>query len=95
MNGGGCGLECGDGEEGFLDHVHRAGPGRRLYSADLVGTGSDHSDLLPGLVDRLPQRLVLVLIVLISRAVAALLDAFSSGGEPTTTGRDSVSRNPQ
>src|SRR6267143_1576583 len=48
------------GAEDLLALIHRARPGRRFRSADLVGSRRDHSDRIHLVVAGLPQRLVRV-----------------------------------
>ena len=55
-------LEWLHAEESFLGHVYALGSAGRSGSAALVGPGGNDSDWCPKLVDRVSQRLVLVLV---------------------------------
>ncbi|MEY2412364.1 MAG: hypothetical protein QOD84_970 [Acidobacteriaceae bacterium] len=52
-------LKCQHGTEDFLDQLHAARFGCRLFIATLVGARSDYPNWIRELVDCLPQRLVL------------------------------------
>ena len=54
------GLESKDGTQDLLDEFYRAGLAGGFPAATVVGSGSDPSDFVRKLVDRLSQRLVLV-----------------------------------
>ena len=52
-------VDLAHGTKDVLAHVHRFGPRSRFRSADVVGTGRNHSNLRLELVGGLSQRLVL------------------------------------
>jgi hypothetical protein len=53
-------IQCTYAAQGLLDVVHAIRPARRFSAALLVGRGRDRAAVLPLVVDRLSQRLVLL-----------------------------------